>query len=55
VTTLLQQLTREYAGLSPLRTLAPMTTHMVEPESLSILVVDDSEFFANLVAETLSE
>ena len=32
-----------------------MTTHMVEPESLSILVVDDSEFFANLVAETLSE
>ena len=55
VITLLQQLTREYAGLSPLRTSAPMTTHMVERESLSILVVDDSEFFANLVAETLSE
>ena len=55
VTTLLQQLTREYAGLSPLSTLALTTTHMVEPESLSILVVDDSEFFANLVAETLSE
>jgi len=31
------------------------TTHMVRHESLSILVVDDSEFFANLVAETLNE
>jgi len=28
---------------------------MVRHESLSILVVDDSEFFANLVAETLNE
>ena len=28
---------------------------MVRHESLSILVVDDSEFFANLIAETLSE
>ena len=45
----------EHAALSLLGTLAPTTTHMVRHESLSILVVDDSEFFATLVAETLSE